>query len=45
MGYAPGYSETIADNWIFQLDLDDGIINWAIVDCSGVKAPYNYGFS
>ena len=30
-------------NWIFQLDLDDGIIR-AIIDRSGVKARYNYGF-
>jgi len=43
MGYAPENGETIADNWIFQLDLDDGIIHGAIVDRSGVKAPYNYG--
>ena len=43
MGDAPGYSETIADNWIFELNFDDGIIHWAIVDCSEVKARYNYG--
>jgi len=45
MGYAPENGETIADNWIFQLNIDDGVIHWAIVDRSGVKAPYNYGFS
>jgi len=45
IGYAPENGETIADNWIFQLDLDDGIIHWAIVDRSGVNAPFNYGFS
>ncbi|MEG3954322.1 lamin tail domain-containing protein [Microcoleus sp. herbarium2] len=44
MGSAPENGETIADNWIFQLDLDDGVIHWAIIDRSGVKAPYNYGF-
>lgn len=43
MGYAPENGETIADNWIFQLDLDDEIIR-AIIDRSGVKACYNYGF-
>ena len=44
MGYAPENGKTIADNWIFQLDLDDGVIHWAIIDRSGVQAPYNYGF-
>lgn len=44
MGYAPENGETIADNWIFQLYLDDSIIHWAIVDRSGLKAPFNYGF-
>jgi hypothetical protein len=37
MGSAPENGETIADNCIFQLDLDDGIIHWAIVDRSGLK--------
>ncbi|MEA5580888.1 lamin tail domain-containing protein [Nodularia harveyana UHCC-0300] len=45
IGYAPKNGETIKDNWIFQLDINDGSLHWAIIDRSGVKAPYNYRFS
>jgi len=45
--YLPENGESIESNWIFRLDLDSYTpsMHWAIIDRSGVKLPYNYGYS
>ena len=43
--YLPENGETIEGNWIFRLDLPaTPLLHWAIVDRSGEKQPYNYGY-
>lgn len=45
--YPPEVGESIAENWVFFLkmsDLSDHLI-WAIVDRSGQRSTYNYGFN
>ncbi|MGK7903970.1 MAG: hypothetical protein AB4352_21695 [Hormoscilla sp.] len=44
--YLPENGETVEDNWIFRLVLDryTPSMHWAIIDRSGVKLPYNYGY-
>ncbi len=43
--YFPENGESIEANWIFRLDLQaTPLIHWAIVDRSGEKQPYNYGY-
>ena len=41
------YGESVVDNWIFFLTIDDmsDHLYWAIVDRDGVNATYNYGFN
>lgn len=45
--YLPENGESIESNWIFRLVLDSYTpsMHWAIIDRSGVKLPYNYGYS
>jgi Lamin Tail Domain len=44
--YQAEHGETVDSYWIFLLDMKEfDCLNWAIIDRSGVKAPYNYGFN
>lgn len=41
------HGETVDSNWIFLLKMPDmsDCLHWVIIDRSGIKAPYNYGFN
>lgn len=43
----PHDGETVQDNWIFMLRLPNfsDHVHWAVVDRSGIKRAYNYGFN
>lgn len=45
--YPPEHGEPVAENWAFLLRIDElsDHLHWAIVDRSGDRAPYNYGFN
>ncbi|MEG4274534.1 MULTISPECIES: hypothetical protein [unclassified Microcoleus] len=43
--YQAEHGETVDSNWIFLLKTREfSHLHWVIIDRSGVKAPYNYGF-
>lgn len=45
-GHQPENGETVRDNWVFSLYLDySDHTYWGIVDRSGKKPAYNYGFN
>jgi hypothetical protein len=45
--YQAERGETVDSNWIFLLRMEElsDCLHWVIIDRSGVKAPYNYGFN
>lgn len=44
--YLPEEGESIEDNWIFHLVLEQTpALHWAVVNRSGIKPVYNYGYS
>ncbi|MEG4274535.1 MULTISPECIES: lamin tail domain-containing protein [unclassified Microcoleus] len=45
--YQAEHGETVDSNWIFLLQMEElsDHLHWVIIDRSGVKAPYNYGFN
>lgn len=45
--WMPEGGESVVDNWVFRLyipNLSDHIY-WAVVDQTGARAAYNYGFN
>lgn len=47
IGESAEYGETVTENWIFTLWIDNFTdhLHWAVVDRSGNKPVYNYGFN